>query len=276
MTDRSVHNLFEQIGLGSTSVRARFTQISAGVLAVCLMSGTAYAQDNGSDVAQLSESEVEAGLDGFDMNVNSDAIDIIQNNAFEFGEIRPSLKDVAMDLPDESAGSKLLNLDFAPSACLTGDLACITPIENSLDMKYSTSFATKLDAGLDIELLPRASVRFDDDSRSALVGALVRIGDDLKDTSDFKNNTWYMFAGADAEAVTFAPNSVRRFTNGQFYLQDKVIVGDAQAGVGYRMGDADVSLGYIRREMTSFGREVNSGGVSFTEDAAALSFTWRR
>jgi hypothetical protein len=85
-----------------------------------------------------------------------------------------------------------------------------------------------------------------------------------------------MFAGADAEAVTYSPTSVKRLTRGNLHYQDKVIVGDAQAGVGYRMGDADVSLGYFRREISSFGREVDSNGVSFTEDAAALSFTWRR
>jgi len=42
-----------------------------------------------------------------------------------------------------------------------------------------------------------------------------------------------------------------RLTSGQFHLQDRIIVGDAQAGVGYRIGDADVSLSYMRREATA-------------------------
>jgi len=60
-----------------------------------------------------------------------------------------------------------------------------------------------------------------------------------------------------------------RLTQGQFYLQDNIFVGDAQAGVGYRIGDADVSLSYMRREATS-------DDFNYSEDAAALSFTWKR
>ena len=213
--------------------------------------------------------------EGFTINVEADPLDLIEKNQFDFIGLSPSLEKPIVDLPGQSVGSRLFNLDFADIACAQGDPRCLTQTER-LDVRYNTSFAARIDKGLDIELSPRASVSFDDESSSALVGALVRIGDDLKDTSDFKNNTWYMFAGADAEAVTYSPNSMRRLTNGEFYLHDKIIVGDAQAGVGYRIGDADVSLGYFRREMTSFGREVDSGSTSFTEDAAALSFTWRR
>ena len=98
---------------------------------------------------------------------------------------------------------------------------------------------------------------------------MVEIGEDLREGSDFKNNTWYVFAGADAEALTYSPNSMDRLTSGQFHLQDRIIVGDAQAGVGYRIGDADVSLSYMRREATA-------EDFRFSEDAAALSFTWKR
>jgi hypothetical protein len=82
-------------------------------------------------------------------------------------------------------------------------------------------------------------------------------------------NSWYLFAGADAEALTYSPDSLTRFNNGNFHLQDRIIVGDAQAGVGYRIGDADLSVSYLRRE-------AQAEGISFTEDAAALSFTWKR
>jgi len=87
---------------------------------------------------------------------------------------------------------------------------------------------------------------------------------------------WYLFAGADAEALTYSPNSPSRLTRGQFNLQDKIIVGDAQAGFGYKIGDADISLAYIRRDVSSYGRDVGDSAISYTEDAAALSLTWRR
>ena len=101
------------------------------------------------------------------------------------------------------------------------------------------------------------------------VGAVIEIGEDLREGSEFESNTWYFFAGADAEALTYSPNSVGRITSGQFHLQDRIIVGDAQAGVGYRIGDADVSVSYTRRE-------ASGEAYKFVEDAAALSFTWKR
>jgi hypothetical protein len=193
----------------------------------------------------------------------------------EFVGLSPSLDGINIEFPAENVGSRLFDLDVSSATCLSGEEGCERRDE-TLDLGYTTSITKNSDQGLDIVLTPRASVRFDDESSSAVVGALVRIGDDLREDSDLKSNTWYMFAGADAEAVTYSPNSMRRITNGEFHLQDRIIVGDAQAGVGYRIGDADLSLGYFRREVTSFGREVNSGSISFKEDAAALSFTWRR
>jgi len=104
---------------------------------------------------------------------------------------------------------------------------------------------------------------------AATVGAVIEIGEDLREGSEFKSNTWYFFAGADAEALTFTPGSIDRITSGEFHLQDRIIVGDAQAGLGYRIGDADVSLSYNRRE-------ASTEEFKFKEDAATLSFTWKR
>jgi len=148
--------------------------------------------------------------------------------------------------------------------------------DSQLDLNNATQYVSLNKSGLGLELVPRASVRFDDESESALVGALVRIGDDLRDEAEFDSNTWYFFAGADAEALTYRPNSPSRLTRGNFNLQDRIIVGDAQAGLGYRIGDADLSLAYIRREVSGFSNNDPSDDYSFTEDAAALSFTWRR
>ncbi len=246
--------------------------VLGGVFSIVFAGSLAMAQT--VDV-ETTDNIPDLTSEGFSLNMEASTLDLMDDVEFDFVGLSPAVKGAIIDLPDYSAGSRLFNLDFANTACLAGELSCLTPSE-TLDVKYNTSFAARIDKGLDIELSPRASVRFDDDSSSALVGALVRIGDDLKDASDFKNNTWYMFAGADAEAVSYSPNSTGRMTNGEFYLQDKIIVGDAQAGVGYRIGDADVSLGYFRREVTTFGNDLDSESGSYSEDAAALSFTWRR
>ncbi|NNE59108.1 MAG: DUF2219 family protein [Hellea sp.] len=181
-----------------------------------------------------------------------------------------------IELPAESLGSQIFDLDVSHIGCLTGDETCLTRDE-MLDVKYSKSLTTSIDKIIDIELTPRASVSFNDASSSALVGALVRIGDDLKDGENLKSNAWYVFAGADAEAVSYAPNNLDRVAMGDFHLQDRIIVGDAQAGVGYRIGEnSDISLGYFRREVTSFGSEQSLEPLNYSEDAAAISFTWRR
>jgi len=186
-----------------------------------------------------------------------------------------SLSGTLLDVPLESVGSGLFNFNTSNRACLTGSASCLTR-DDRINFSGSHSQYLKLnDNGLSIELSPRASLRFDDDSSSALVGALVKIGDDLRETKDFNTNTWYFFAGADAEALTYKPGSTSSLTRG-FNLQDRVIVGDAQAGLGYKIGDADLSLAYIRREVSSFSSNDPNDDVSYTEDAAALSFTWRR
>lgn len=194
----------------------------------------------------------------------------------DFVGLSPSLSGAMIELPADVIGSSLFELDISQQDCLSGSKTCVRADAEKLNMIYNKPIKGLSLNGLDLQLTPRASVSFDDDTSSALVGALVRIGDDLREGSDLDSNTWYFFAGADAEAVTYSPNSVSRMTSGNFHLQDRIIVGDAQAGIGYRIGDADVSLGYFRREVTSFSSNDPTDDFSMKEDAAALSFTWRR
>jgi len=181
-----------------------------------------------------------------------------------------TLRGAIIDLPTDSLGAvqgaSLFDLDLSG-----GNL------DNSpATLDYTRAFNAGAVAGIDIELEPRANLRFSDEDSSALVGAIVRIGDDLREDGKVKKNTWYLFAGADAEAMTYAPGSTRNLTSGELGLQDRVIVGDAQAGIGYRLGSADVSLGYYHREVSSIEDNNPNNDFNISEDAAAISFTWRR
>ena len=173
-----------------------------------------------------------------------------------------------LDLPLEAIGSPVLKLDLTSPGCARGGESC-SRRDGSLNLGLKDTFRRRSETGLDLSLTPRASVRFNDEISSTAVGAVIEIGEDLREGSEFESNTWYFFAGADAEALTYSPNSVGRITAGQFHLQDRIIVGDAQAGLGYRIGDADVSLSYMRRE-------ASTEEFKYVEDAAALSFTWKR
>ncbi len=250
---------------GKTLTAKAFATRSFKPLAPVLLAATVSLLTPMSALGQDSSGN-SANSEGFTLNTDSG---FAQQNQFDSS-------GVSIELPAEGLGSQILDLDTTDLGCLSGGSLCLSPTDQ-LDMQYSKSLTTSIDTLLDIELTPRASMRFDDGNSSALVGALVRIGDDLKDGEELKSNTWYMFAGADAEAVTYSPNNLDRVGISDFHLQDRIIVGDAQAGVGYRLGSStDISLGYFRREVTSFGNETDMESTRYTEDAAALSFTWRR
>jgi hypothetical protein len=212
----------------------------------------AIAQD---DTEKTSQKTISAS-DGLALNIGN-------TSNFGFENSTP-----LTDLPASSVGSTLFKLDISDPNCLSGVGQCLRR-DDRLDLGVSKQFTSVSETGLDLSVTPRAAMSIDNENASTLVGAVVEIGEDLRKGSEFKNNTWYVFAGADAEAVTYGPNTINRLTNGQFYLQDQILVGDAQAGVGYRIGDADVYLSYTRREATS-------EDFKFSEDAAALSFTWKR
>lgn len=186
----------------------------------------------------------------------------------------PSSSDFAtqtgpkLDLSLGAVTTPVFALDLTSNRCAVGGEGCDGGSDD-LNLGLTDTFRRRSEKGLDLTLTPRASMHFSNDLSVKTVGAMIEIGEDLREGSEFKSNTWYFFAGADAEALTYSPNSVGRITSGQFHLQDRIIVGDAQAGLGYRIGDADVSLSYMRREAS--GEEYK-----FVEDAAALSFTWKR
>jgi len=225
--------------------------------ALCLsFASSSFAQDKQpADIETLKPSQNISTSEGLSFNLTGQ-----QNYSLENG---PQL-----ELPLESVGSTIFKLDLTSPDCANGVKPCSRRADN-LKMGLTDTFTRRSEKGLDLSLTPRASLRFNDEISSTAVGAVIEIGEDLREGSEFENNTWYFFAGADAEAFTYSPNSVGRITTGQFHLQDRIIVGDAQAGLGYRIGDADVSLSYMRREAS--GEEYK-----FVEDAAALSFTWKR
>ena len=211
----------------------------------------------------------------------SRALDLNTTTSSEVLGLSPTLSGALVDLPETPAlapiGAGVLDLS---ADCVTGRRACVdADAGERLDFGYSKPLNAGSVAGIDLELEPRGAVRFGDEESSALVGAVVRIGDDLRENGEPKSNTWYLFAGADAEAMTYAPGGAGAagLGAGEFALQNRVIVGDAQAGIGYRIGEsADVSVGYFRREVQSLDDGERGDDFSISEDAAAVSFTWRR
>jgi len=235
---------------GSGRTKKLLTGLLIGMASVLMITNSALAQEGKGVISAAKPSNPSNGLL---LNVASDNQNFASNS---------------IDFPLDNKGVKLFNFDLYDNSCLSGDTNCVSG-NDRLDIGYARAFKSRNQKGLNLTLTPRAALRFDNNSSSAVLGAVVEIGEDLGKGSKFDKNTWYFFAGADAEAVSYSPNNLGRLTAGQYHMQDQIIVGDAQAGLGYRMGDADVSLSVSHRE-------GSADDFNFKEDAAAISFTWKR
>ena len=150
-------------------------------------------------------------------------------------------------------------------------------ISRRVDAGY-TFYANAQDTGLGLDLALKPHVTFDrnGDTLSTRAGAEVRIGIDLDLRGKPKNNSsWYLFAGADGEAIVWDVQraNTRGIADGQVTLQDTVTVGDVQAGVAWESPAGQMSVSYIEREY-----EYRNGAISRTgqEDFVALTLSWRR
>lgn len=192
----------------------------------------------------------------------------LPTNTQDVGSLSQNLRLPSIDLPNEVVGSSVFNLDVLDTACITGQGSCITGAARS-DLGLTTLFSTNPEKKLGLSLRPSAALRITDDGSSAQLGGVVEFSKKSKAGSSLDNNTWYFFAGADAETVNYSGTTASELTRNGFTLQDRIFVGDAKAGLGYRIGGADLSLSYLRRQATS-------DEFEYKEDAAALSFTWKR
>ena len=181
------------------------------------------------------------------------------------------LRGALFNLPThDNTNISAFNLGLDGRLCLGTADECRASDAYQIGIGYAKNITHGKQDGFNIQLSPRAGLRFDENSKSALIGALVRIGDNLREGSEMKSNAWYLFASAEAETVRFDPNSTSRYlTGGDFHLQNRVFINDAQAGLGYRFGTADLALTYFKRQATA-------ENYKFDEDAAALSITWKR
>lgn len=72
---------------------------------------------------------------------------------------------------------------------------------------------------------------------------------------------WYLFAGSDGQAMTWAPRAQR-----DLRLQDRPAVGELQAGISYQTGPLQAAIAYVEQEVSNTQRSDRQGftGVSVT------------
>ncbi|MFN3213619.1 MAG: lipid A-modifier LpxR family protein [Henriciella sp.] len=127
--------------------------------------------------------------------------------------------------------------------------------------------------GFDVGIAPRVEITRDGQFASRRFGGEVRIGQNFDKRGEPTNSSWYLFAGADGEALVWEPDEQGLVAVGAMALRDKVTVGDVQAGVTIERGLGQISFSYIRREVEY--RERNLG-ANENQDFAGVSFTIKR
>jgi len=127
--------------------------------------------------------------------------------------------------------------------------------------------------GFDVGIAPRVEITRDGQYASRRFGGEVRIGQNFDKRGESPISSWYLFAGADGEALVWEPDEQGRVAVGTMALHDQVTVGDIQAGVSIQRGMGQLSFSYIRREVEYRERTL---GASENEDFAGVSFTIKR
>jgi len=129
--------------------------------------------------------------------------------------------------------------------------------------------------GLDVGFAPRASIREEAGMSSRRLGAEIRLGEGLDERGEESSaSSWYVFAGADGEALCWDVGDAGWRPNANVRLRDQITVGDMQAGLSVNRMGGQFSLSYIRREVEYADRSV--ARARETEDFAGVSFTLRR
>mgnify|MGYP001303735128 CR=1 FL=1 len=128
--------------------------------------------------------------------------------------------------------------------------------------------------GVDVSFAQRAGVGFnrDGDLNSRSRGSELRFARSERSDSRSSEPRWYIFAASEDEALTWGPAARNDFgSSGRnaFGVQDRVEIGDMQAGVTYERDGWQASLAYVQREIS-----VTSGSRTFNETEDFAGFTW--
>jgi hypothetical protein len=150
--------------------------------------------------------------------------------------------------------------------------------------RYELALATSGQvAGMpvDVAIAQRASVsaNAEGDISRQTRGAELRLGRGVNmkrwETPSWDKPAWYMFLASDDEAITWRPGVRNAFgdSGAAFALQDRVEIGDMQAGVTFEAGGLQASLAYVQRQIHA---RSGSRTLSQDENFAGVTVTMRR
>jgi hypothetical protein len=144
------------------------------------------------------------------------------------------------------------------------------------ERRYELSVVASATSGFDVAFAQRGGLGFNaqgDIERHSRASEL-RLGRGLRNMErDTPSSTpkWYVFAASEDEALIWRPGSGRGDFGGSeqgFALQDRVEIGDVQAGITYEQNGWQTSFAYVRREVS-----VQAGHQTFSEDSNFVGLT---
>lgn len=144
------------------------------------------------------------------------------------------------------------------------------------DARYEVALVARAGAGFDVSVRQRAGVGFGPSGEIARESRAseLRLGRGLRglrDDAPQDRPNWYFFAASEDEALIWRPGQQRDAFGGSspgFALQDRVEIGDLQAGITYEFRGIQASLAYVEREIN-----VRSGAQNFSQDERFAGFT---
>ena len=173
----------------------------------------------------------------------------------------------------------------------------LDPDAEAFDVTYTRGWPSALkfktgDYALDVS--PHAGVGMSNAGGSAEAGAMIQFGQDVDsrvrerlnglgiktvDGSSFGNRgRWYLFAAASGRAVGL---NMLRDSQGDFRRANwstdpaSALIGDAQAGVGWRKGAMQASFGYLHREIKPSSSASLKGMDNRDDDMVAFSLSFK-
>ncbi len=134
--------------------------------------------------------------------------------------------------------------------------------------------------GFDVSLAQRATFgsNNDGDLDREGSGSELRLGRGLGgERAPSDEPSIYLFAASEDEALTWQPGASRNSFGGEgssFALQDRVEIGDMQAGVTYERGNIQASVAYVEREIST--QTYGTQSISQDESFTGFTFTMKR
>ncbi len=139
---------------------------------------------------------------------------------------------------------------------------------------YEVSVIAPAGNGVDVSFAQRGGVGFNEqgDVERQSRASEVRVGRGLRMREDepASGSRWYLFAASEDEAVVWHPgfqNELGVASSG-FAVQERVEIGDLQAGVTYEANGWQTSLAYVEREISA-----RNGGRTHNQDERFVGLT---